>query len=1178
MPLPSLGGLRGKLYALALLTSVAMASVVLIAWLAYGHIERLSSTLADREMARIFDNARLGRWMSESLAQIDRNNRDCRRASPPGDEATNEQLAELAGRTNDQALAQSFAALSESTQRLQDACRSVGNAWATIEARDRELLGDVDRLETLISRALIEQSLAGRNTDYLDQIMALTVGYRESLLLIAKVLAQNAEVTHDNRIIGLLDDLHLRLQTMTAPTPEMIRLGRHMRDDVSHYRVEVLALRNAEAAFATQADEHRQHRQGVLAQMHEHDAATGERTGHFREQLTRITADTSRKIAWISAAIALLTLAFIAWFVRRRIQHPLTAVLGQIAMIRSGEVPPLMRQENLGDEWGTIQRSLEDMAHELAKANDLLKVVVDTATVRIFWKDRDSRYLGCNSIFARDAGMQSPAELLGKDDYQLSWAPEADRYRADDRRVMETGQSCVNIEEPQTTPDGRIIWLSTSKVPLHDNAGNVIGVLGIYDDITERKQAEQKLREAVTEQQTLIAALPDVVMRFDARGRHLFVSENVSKIVPLSAVEFIGKTHRELGFPSELCAFWEDAVNQVFSSGAALESEFRFNGPDGTSRIFSWRLNPDFNDTGKVRSVLAIARDITEQRQSERRLSLAMDASKILTWEMDFSTGKLGYDGSAMTGLGLDKTSAPDSLAGWMARVHPDDLELFQSRLSQTLQPDDNHGFECEYRLDDNAGNYHWLQTVGQILQRDPEGRPLLAAGYSVNIDERKAVEAELVRHRDHLEQEILYRTADLVDAKLSAEAANRAKSAFLANMSHELRTPMNGVLGMIELAMRRMEDPSGQDKLTKAKNSADRLLGVLNDILDISKIEADRMVFEDIPFHIDSVRDNLLNLFAEKAREKGLQLTVELPDDLAERQLRGDPLRLGQVLVNLLGNAIKFTETGGITLSIKVIEETADLLHLHFSVRDSGIGIEDTAKPRLFQAFEQADNSMTRRYGGTGLGLAISKHLVEMMGGEIGVISAPGEGSTFWFFIPIRKHQTSIALPTPIVSDESAEIRLLRKHAGKRILLAEDEPINQEVSRILLEDVGLVVELANDGQQAVAFARQRRYALVLMDMQMPIMNGVEATKEIRCLAEYAQTPILAMTANAFEEDRQLCLDAGMNDHIPKPVDPEALYETLLQWLDKALDEPGANRPDTALPSLKSSVPPEITG
>jgi two-component system sensor histidine kinase/response regulator len=922
--------------------------------------------------------------------------------------------------------------------------------------------------------------------------------------------------------------------------------------------------------------------------------------------------------------------------------------------------------------------ALGEMSQALAMSNDLLQTVIDTAPVRIFWKDRDSRYLGCNSVFSRDAGKPSPAELIGKDDYQMGWASEADLYRADDKRVMESGDSRLNYEEPQTTPDGRTIWLSTSKVPLRDASGAVIGVLGIYDDITERKNAEEALRRrdryqralldnfpfavwlkdtesrflavnskfvelfgarsaealvgkndfdiapvdlaegyraddravlasgrpknveeeivsadgartwfetykspvvldgkvlgtvgfarditdrknaekglqaAITEQRTLIAALPDIVMRFDAEGRHTFISDNVTTVVPLPAADFIGKTHRELGFPNELCEFWESAVSQVFTTGQPIETEFSFTGSAGQTFLFNWRLSPDFTDTGDVRSVLAIARDITEQRRSERRLALAMDATRILTWEMDFTTGKLGYDGSAMAGLGLDKANAPDTLPGWMARVHPDDRAMFQSSVERALQPDDSRGFECEYRLSDNAGGYHWIQSIGHVVQRDAEKRPLLAAGYSVNIDERKATEAELILHRDHLEQEVLLRTADLVEAKIAAEAASRAKSAFLANMSHELRTPMNGVMGMIDMAKRRMVDPKGLDQLAKARSSADRLLGVLNDILDISKIEANRMVLEDAPLELDNVRDNLLGVLEHKAHEKGLRLEIDLPADLARRPLRGDPLRLGQILINLLGNAIKFTERGEVVLSVRVKIESAQTLQLRFAVRDTGIGIDAKAQTRLFRSFEQADNSMTRRFGGSGLGLAISKRLVEMMGGEIGVESIPGQGSTFWFIVPLKKRAEIALTSAPAVATLNAEQRLQAEYSGVHVLVVEDEPVNQEVSRILLEDAGLRVDLAEDGRQALEQCRRQRYGVILMDMQMPVMNGVDACRAIRADSLNRETPIVAMTANAFDEDRETCLVAGMNDHISKPVDPVVLFETLLAWLEKS--------------------------
>jgi PAS domain S-box-containing protein len=547
------------------------------------------------------------------------------------------------------------------------------------------------------------------------------------------------------------------------------------------------------------------------------------------------------------------------------------------------------------------EQELSVLSTELARARDLLQLVIDNAPIRVFWKDRDCRYLGCNPAFARDAGKQSPAELIGSDDFAMGWASQAELYRADDQRVMQTGQPHLDYEEPQTTPDGGTIWLRTSKAPLRDASGNVIGVLGIYDDVTRRKE-----------------------------------------------------------------------------------------------------------------------------------------------------------------------------------------------------------------------------------------------------------LEAELAGHRQHLEEQVIQRTKELVEAKMVAEAASRAKSAFLANMSHELRTPMNGIMGMLSLATRRMADAKGLDHLDKARSAANHLLGVLNDILDLSKIEAERMLLEAAPLQLGGILENIISVLCHKATEKGLTLEIDLPDSLARLPLLGDPLRLGQILLNLTGNAVKFTERGRVTLRARPVSENSEAVQVRFEVVDTGIGIAPEAQTRLFNSFEQADNSMTRKYGGTGLGLAISKRLVQLMGGEIGLDSTPGVGSTFWFSIRLaRREAMQEVQAAPDFENAEAETRLRRDYPGARILLAEDEPVNREVACIQLEAAGLAVDLAEDGRQALELARRNTYALILMDMQMPNLNGLDATRAIRADSLNQTTPILAMTANAFDEDRQTCLAAGMNDHLAKPVDPEFLHETLLRWLER---------------------------
>ena len=434
------------------------------------------------------------------------------------------------------------------------------------------------------------------------------------------------------------------------------------------------------------------------------------------------------------------------------------------------------------------------------------------------------------------------------------------------------------------------------------------------------------------------------------------------------------------------------------------------------------------------------------------------------------------------------------------------------------------------------------------IVRKDEIG--LMVGSFNHLLQVLGEREAELNQHRHHLESLVEERTAALSIAKEAAETANRAKSSFLANMSHELRTPMNAIMGMTDLALRRASDAKQIDQLHKVNNASHHLLSVINNILDISKIEAERLTLEQIDFRLGSVLENLSSLLSQKASGKGLRLLIDIAPELANRSLCGDPLRLGQILLNLTGNALKFTTQGSVSIRVQISEERpADLL-LRFDVSDTGIGISPEDQKRLFTAFEQANGSTTRQYGGTGLGLAICKRLAQMMGGSIGIESDPGVGSNFWFTVRLSKSTQPLAVSI-LPSTAAAETRIKQRYNGARVLLAEDEPINQEVSRGLLEEVGLVVDLAADGLLAVDMAKATNYALILMDMQMPLLDGVDACKAIRLCPGRENTPILAMTANAFEEDRQRCFEAGMNDHIAKPVDPDLLFETLFKWLQK---------------------------
>ncbi len=535
-------------------------------------------------------------------------------------------------------------------------------------------------------------------------------------------------------------------------------------------------------------------------------------------------------------------------------------------------------------------------AEALAESQILLRTVIDAAPARIFWKDTESRYLGCNPIFATDAGQPSPDAVVGKTDFDMGWAAQADLYRSDDRQVMTSGQAKLAYDEPSTTPDGRTIWLRTSKVPLKDAQGQVFGVLGIYEDVTEAK--------------------------------------------------------------------------------------------------------------------------------------------------------------------------------------------------------------------------------------RDKD---------------------ELEQHRHHLENLVRERTEALEHATRAAEDANRSKSAFLANMSHEIRTPLNAIIGMGHLIRKGGLNAKQSDQMAKLQAAGEHLLGVIDSVLELSKIEAGKIELNPVPFDPAEILRRVGALIQPRAESKGLQLILEscpLREDLS-----GDATRIQQCLLNFAGNALKFTESGSITLTLSCPEEDRETALLRFEVRDTGIGIPADALPRLFNAFEQAETSTNRSHGGTGLGLAISRKYAQLMGGSAGAQSQKGVGSQFWFTVRVAKLLSPASDGVPQRSD--AERRLQEEFAGRRILLVEDDPVNLEIACDILADIGLAVDCASDGIEAVAKAGSAAYDLILMDIRMPIMDGLEATVRIRQLPECGALPIVAMTANAFAEDRTHCLAAGMNDFVTKPVDPVALFETLLRWLDR---------------------------
>ena len=791
---------------------------------------------------------------------------------------------------------------------------------------------------------------------------------------------------------------------------------------------------------------------------------------------------------------------------------------------------------------------------KLRESEELFRSVFEHAPFGMCIAALDGRLVQVNAAFCGMLGF-SESELLCRKWQELVHPEDFDPAFGRGEQLWEAQAGCMDAEERFIHSNGSVVWGRARSSIVRDGCGNPLHLLVHVEDITERKRAEEALAESEDRFRVMADSCPTMLWVTDAEGGIQFINRALREFFGTTREDVAGLKWQSLLHPDDAPEYL-GAFQRAVRERTRFRAEARVRRADGESRLIGSNAEPRLSPGGIFLGHVGLSADITDRKQAEVALRRSEEKFRQLAenirqvfWMMPPAANEMLYVSPAYEHVwGRTCESLYQSPMSWTEAIHPDDLERAHVAFGRQKQ---GESLESEYRIRTPDGREKWIRDRAFPI-RDQDGQLIRIVGIAEEITEQK-------RHEE-----------ELINAREAAEAANRAKSRFLANMSHEIRTPMNGVLGMLQLLLQTDLNPEQRRFMDVAQNSGWALLSLIDGILDLSKIEARKITLEKLSFNLHHSIEEVSEPLRVQANAKGLRFHSRVSPETPQF-LRGDVHRLRQVLTNLVGNAIKFTEKGEVTLYTALESQGDGTATIRFAIADTGIGIRSEQIPGLFSPFVQADGSTTRKYGGTGLGLAICKQLVEMMEGSIGVDSREGRGSTFWF--------TAVFEIGP--AETAGEQRQDRGRAPRqitgqikpnaRILVAEDNATNREVVLAQLYKLGYRADAVSNGAEAIqALLRgtdhpQEGYDLVLMDCQMPVMDGFEATRHIRA-SVHPGIPIVAVTADAMSGDRDRCLSKGMNDYISKPVDLVRLDEVLAKWL------PASGAPDAAQTALPRDV------